>query len=127
MLNEIIDTRQVAGEGPRRWFTDAYFDLIIWYDRDRTTIKGFQLCYDKEREERALTWRREAGFDHKRIDDGDITGRMKMTPILVPDGSFDYTSIAGQFLRESTKLDPEIRAFVYNTLMHYPKDQYGRP
>lgn len=127
MLNEIADTRQIPAEGTRRWFTDAYFDLIVWYDRDGTSIAGFQLCYDKDRHERALTWHREAGFDHRRIDDGDITGGMKMTPILIPDGRFDYTTVATRFRRESTGIDPDIRAFVYNALMHYPKDPHGGP
>jgi hypothetical protein len=121
MLNEIANPRQVPGEGPRRWFSDPYFDLIVWYREDGSSIDGFQLCYDKEREERALTWRRDTGFDHKRIDDGEVTGRMKMTPVLVPDGSFDYSGIAERFRRESEKIDPEIRDFIYERVMNYPR------
>jgi hypothetical protein len=120
MLNEIANPRQVPGEGPRRWFTDSYFDLILWYEGDSSSIAGFQLCYDKEREERALTWRRGEGFDHKRVDDGEVSGRMKMTPVLVPDGAFDFTSVAERFRRESETIDPEIRDFVYAKVMGYP-------
>ena len=54
MLNEIANLRQISEEGHRRWFTDSYFDLIVWYERDGATLAGFQLCYDKEGEERAL-------------------------------------------------------------------------
>jgi len=121
MLSEIANPRQVPGEGARRWFTDSYFDLIVWYEREGSAIAGFQLCYDKEREERALTWLRGKGFDHKRIDDGEVTGRMKMTPVLLPDGAFDYTAIAERFRRESESIDPEIRDFVYDTVMRYPR------
>jgi hypothetical protein len=119
MLSEIANPRQVPGEGLRRWFADRYFDLIVWYEREGAAIAGFQLCYDKEREERALTWRRGTGYDHKRIDDGDITGRMKMTPVLIPDGTFDYKAVAERFRRESETIDPEVRELVYKKLTNY--------
>jgi hypothetical protein len=119
VLFEVRNTRQIENEGLRRWFTDPYFDLIVWYDREGTAIAGFQLCYDKERDERALTWRRGQGFDHKRIDDGEVSGRMKMTPVLVPDGTFDYAAIAERFRRESRKIDPEVREFVHKKLTSY--------
>jgi hypothetical protein len=121
MLNEIANTRQIPGEGRRRWFSDRYFDLIVWYDREGAAVAGFQLCYDKEREERALTWRRDTGYDHKRVDDGDITGRIKMTPVLIPDGIFDYKAIAERFHRESETIDPQIRELVYTRLTNYPQ------
>ncbi len=131
MLNEITNPRQVPGEGPRRWFSDSYFDLIVWYEQEGTAISGFQLCYDKDRDERALTWRRGQGFDHKRIDDGDVSGRMKMTPVLIPDGFFDHAAIAERFHRESKKIDPQIRDLVYEKLSTYPQylhgDLHGEP
>ena len=55
MLAEIRNARQIAGEDFRRWFTDEEFDLIVWYGDDRSLV-GFQLCYDKQDRERALTW-----------------------------------------------------------------------
>ena len=123
MLIEIENPRQIENEGPRRWFTDKYFDLIVWYEKKGKAITGFQLCYDKGRMERALTWRPNLGFSHERIDDGDWPGRMKMTPILVPDGAFDHTSIAERFRRSSRKIDPEIGEFVYQKVMHYPQSE----
>ena len=119
MLTEVRNTRQVANEGRRRWFTDSYFDLIVWYVRGETEIAGFQLCYDKQRDERAVTWHRGEGFDHKRIDDGEVAGRMKMTPVLVPDGTFDCAAVAERFSRESRKIDPEVREFVHERLTGY--------
>ena len=119
MLSEVRNTRQIENEGRRRWFTNSYFDLIVWYERDAAAIAGFQLCYDKEREERALTWRRGEGYDHKRIDDGEVSGRMKMTPVLVPDGIFDYKAVAERFRRESETIDPEVRELVYRKLTDY--------
>ena len=119
MLSEIANPRQIREEGPRRWFTDTYFDLIVWYRRDSSEISGFQLCYDKQRKERALTWHRKRGFDHKRIDDGEVSGRMKMTPVLVPDGTFKSAIIAERFRRESVDIDPAIRDLVYSRLTNY--------
>jgi hypothetical protein len=119
MLSEIQDPRQIENEGLRRWFTDEYFDLIVWYEKDGTEVTGFQLCYDRGYKERALTWRRGEGFNHERIDDGELPGRMKMTPVLVPDGVFDHTSIAERFRRSSGQIDPEIQEFVYEKVIHY--------
>jgi len=119
MLSEIQNPRQIGNEGPRRWFTDEDFDLILWYEKEGTGVTGFQLCYDKGRKERALTWWNGQGFTHKRIDDGEVPGRMKMTPVLVRDGAFDHTSIAERFRCSSGQIDPEIREFVYDKMMHY--------
>jgi hypothetical protein len=116
MLSEIRNPRQVPGEGQRRWFTDEYFDLIVWHDGDGLPT-GFQLCYDKNDRERALTWRSGRGYSHERVDDGEIPGRAKMSPVLVPDGSFARSTIAALFLEDSGAIDPEIRRFVHARLL----------
>ena len=87
MLREILNVSQVPGTHSR-WFASTFLDLIVWYDKDMA-ITGFQLCYDKGREEKALTWRRDSGYSHNKIDDGEGRAyRQKMTPILVADGVF---------------------------------------
>ena len=63
LLRELADIRQVPGEPRRRWFSSPDLDLIVWLD-DADTMLGFQLCYDKSRGERALTWRADRGYDH---------------------------------------------------------------
>jgi hypothetical protein len=119
MLTELSNPRQIAGEGYRRWFMDDYFDLIVWYGDDRSLI-GFQLCYDKKDRERALTWTREGGFHHNRIDDGETPGHPKMTPVIIADGAFDKNPIAERFKTESVKIDPVVAGFVHETVMSYP-------
>ncbi len=42
MIVEKKDARQIENEGFRRWFTDDFFDLIVWYENKEIT--GFQLC-----------------------------------------------------------------------------------
>jgi len=119
MLHEIMGARQVLGEGRRRWFTSENFDLIVWYGDDDCII-GFQLCYDKSAGEHAVTWRRERGFIHERIDDGEIAGRAKMTPVLVADGAFDSQRIIARLSAEISDIDPEIVRLVLGTLKNYP-------
>ena len=95
--SEIEDTRQIPGEGIRRWFRDEELDLIIWYD-DNRIMEGFQLCYDKSNHERALTWRRPNSYQHHAIDTGGpATGGPKMSPVLVADGVVDAARIEREY------------------------------
>jgi hypothetical protein len=121
MLREINNVRQIVGEPSRRWFTDARLDLVVWTDRGQTV--GFQLCYDKQHGERAVTWKADSGFKHNAVDTGeDRPGRYKATPILVADGSFDPQGVAADFLEQSGDLDPGSRDFIYMKLLEYPSD-----
>ncbi len=119
MLREIKDVRQVRGEGRRRWFSSLYFDLIVWYD-NAGRLDGFQLTYDKTVHERALTWRAGRGFQHERVDDGEIPGQAKMTPILVPDGVFDVEAVVARFREESREMDTVIARLVLEILEKFP-------
>ncbi len=119
MLSEIRNPRQVPAEGFRRWFTDEYFDLIVWYNDDGRLI-GFQLCYDKEERERVVTWTLAHGFQHDRIDSGEVPGRAKMTPIIVADGAFNAAPIAERFKEASANIEPGIASFVSERLNEYP-------
>jgi len=135
MLVEIVGARQIPAEGFRRWFTDDYFDLIIWYDRPSTsgavvgnldTLKGFQLCYDKTGKERALTWTSEHGFRHNRIDSGEVPGHAKMTPVIIADGEFNHDAVAELFKGEAAQIEPALADFVYEAVKSYPR-RPGQP
>lgn len=118
MLYEVKNVRQHKNEGFRRWFTDKDFDLIIWYDNN--IINGFQLCYNKNEYERALTWTNaDNTFFHNKIDNGEIPGGFKESPILVADGLFDKVKIANKFKESSKQIDQEISKFVYNKILEY--------
>lgn len=119
MLKELNNVRQIKGELKRRWFFDDYFDLIVWFE-GRKEIFGFQLCYDIKKYERALTWRKDSGYSHNRIDSGEYGGlRMKASPILVQDGYFNKVEIARRFLKESEEIDQKISNFVYKKIEAY--------
>lgn len=107
MLYEVQCRSDLDGEPyRRRWFTDDFFDLFVWYADDRQVL-GFQLCYDKPGNEHALTWRRDAGFSHRRVDDGDRCQR-NATEWLMPDGVFSGSRLLARFLAESRAVDPDL-------------------
>jgi len=84
MFSETPNVRQIKGEPRRRWFSDEDLELIVWFGED-DRIVGFQLCYEIEKQPKALTWRESGGFLHSGIDDGENRGRHhKATPILIP-------------------------------------------
>lgn len=119
MLIEIKDVKQHEDDDFRRWFTDEFFDLIVWYN-PKNRVTGFQLCYDKDQKERALTWRVSSGFSHTKIDDGETPGQAKMTPILMADGHFSKKSVAERFMSNSREIDQKVAHFVYKKLLDYP-------
>ena len=112
-MREVHPTRQVPGEAYRRWFSSAELDLIVWCDSLGAPV-AFQLCYDKGREERALTWEPATGLVHSAVDDGESGAgmRYKATPVLEPDGPLDIPRVAARFAASSDELPLDIAAFV---------------
>jgi hypothetical protein len=112
-VQEVLRARQVPGEPPRRWFSSSELDLIVWCDDAGAPI-AFQLCYDKGRRERALTWEPATGLIHSAVDDGERTVgmRYKATPILEPDGPLDIPRVAERFRAARPGLPPDIADFV---------------
>lgn len=118
MLYEAPCRPDIAGEpNRRRWFTDDFFDLFVWYTAAGEVL-GFQLCYDKLQDQHALTWRSDLGFTHKRVDDGGRT-RRQATEWLLPDGSFNCDPILTRFLRESARVDPDIVSLIADRIREY--------
>ena len=120
-MRELPDIRQIPGEPRRRWFNSPELDLIVWLDEDDRP-SGFQLCYDKLRGERALTWRAGRGYDHAAVDSGeDMPTKYKGTPILVADGLFESDRVKEDFLEASAEVPEDIRNFVAAVLERYPR------
>jgi len=117
MLKEIISTKHPA-KSTRKWFSDDYFDLIVWIDQNGA-ISGFQLCYDKFEKERALTWTKKDGYRHERIDDGESSPTKNLSPILVPDGICPTQEIIELFLLNSAEIDSQLRSFIVDKLRGY--------
>ena len=114
MLREILIVKQDNPALRRRWFESDYFDLFIWQDL-AGSFKRFQLCYDVERNERALIWGQDEGFFHDGVDHGDGgygRGGHGQTPIFVPDGKFDSGTVVPRFTREAAQIPVDVRDFV---------------
>lgn len=111
--------RQIRGESKRRWFSDSEWDLIVWQDSAGSVV-GFQICYDRTLDEHALTWNRDSGFAHQRIDDGeDRLLHHKQSPILVSDGEVDIRELTSAFVEKSRSMDPELARFIRVQLKRY--------
>jgi hypothetical protein len=82
-------------------------------------IIGLQLCYDKGSEQKALTWLKEDGYQHSRIDDGDNPGKMKASPVLEANGHFDREGIGRRFHENQGDIPEKIADFVYRKMMNY--------
>lgn len=104
----------------RRWFEDDFFELIVWFDSS-DAIHGFQLCYPRYGDERALTWKQEIGFLHEKIDDSRVFGSMPATAILVPDGIFPAELVLNEFKKRSKEIEGEIAQFILEKLNEYKK------
>lgn len=116
MLREIKNVRQIPGEPSRRWFNCEEMDLIIWHELG--TIIGFQLCYDKKEEEKALSWKAETGLVHEKVDNGELRdGHYKATPILIQNGKYNVENIRINFLKYSVNISDEVRSFVLHCLV----------
>lgn len=125
-MREKLKLRQIPGEPRRRWFTSNDFDLIVWL-ADEQSFSGFELCYDKQHDERALVWSKSAGFRHMAVDDGEQRpGKYKATPILVADGLFDARRICAAFRDASHSLPKEVAAYVLQALEQYPQHAAGQ-
>lgn len=91
-------------------------DLIVWQESEGKAI-GFQLCYDKDLYEKAITWTDGNKSVHAAIDSGEGSGmKHNESPILVADGAPDYSYIAESFLINSGKLPLEVIDLVMRIL-----------
>lgn len=112
MLREIETLNDRESGHRKRWFNDSSMDLIIWYGSGDQFVR-FQLCYDKNLREHALSWNDTNGFSHHRVDDGESSsGGHKKTPILGPDGSIDAAKIVANFRELSSSVDESVVSFI---------------
>lgn len=116
MLYEINHVDQKEADWQRRWFFDREMDLLLWL-RDGE-IRGFQLCYDKTGDPRALTWFAERGFAHNRVEERDEKrGVFRGSPLLLRNGVWDPRRLAAQFQSKSAGLEAGIATFVYEKIL----------
>ena len=114
---------QPADDVPRRWFADETFELIVWFD-EHGRIFGFQLCYNRTRLERALTWTAKGGYAHNRVDDGEASPVRNRTPILLTQEEVAECTGLERFRAACTDIDPLISDFVEERVQAYCDRHY---
>ena len=117
----------VAGDRDRRWISDDYFDLVLWYEADREQVYGFQLCYGKPLDERALTWICERGFTHQAIDSGEASPMSNRTPVLTAGSTFPAEQVRAEFEARSASLPEELRQFILSKIDEYVRSPGRAP
>ena len=115
MLREIKSVRQIPGEPTRRWFNSEEMDLIVWQQNE--DILGFQLCYDKTNNEKAVSWKQGLGLMHEDVNNDDVRdGPYKGTPVLTQNEFYDLEKIKTDFIKYSEMLPDEVKSFILETL-----------
>ena len=101
----------------RRWFSSSDVDLIVWFSETQS-VTAFELYYDKNINEHVLIWRKEKGFSHQAVDDGEQKPALnyKEAPILIPDGIFDPERIRKLFERLQEELPATVAKIVRQEL-----------
>ena len=95
-------------------------DLFVWFG-ETDQIVGFQLAYDKPHMEKVITWKRQGGFLHSRIDDGSRAGRHPSAPLMVGDGAFQATLVLNEFRQRAMEIDMRVAAFVAKKVAEFPR------
>jgi hypothetical protein len=118
MLSEVTNLSQHDAGAHRRWFHDEFFDLYVW-ENYAGEVQGFQLCYAKADQQRALRWSQERGYNHEGVDSPEDKPGRAMSAIFIADGLFDPDGIGAKFEHESEPLPPRVRNFVLDKIKGY--------
>jgi len=102
----------------KRWYQDDYFDLFTWQD-ETDQITSFQLCYDRLKYERVISWDCERGFAHYRVDDGESSPYKNMSPVFVINSALPSDEVLTQFAQSSKQINQDMSAFVIQKINEY--------
>ena len=115
MLKEINKIKKNDGEENKRWFSDDFFDLMVWQENGQ--ISAFELSFNKADEEHSISWKKGGKLSHFRVDDGEKPGRLKQTPILITIHESGFRKIIKRFFEDSAEIDETISHFVLQILL----------
>ena len=122
MLKENKTVRQREKEGFRRWFVNDYFDIIIWYTNINSKLKGFQVCYSRNKAEKAFTWEPNSVSSHYVSDSGFEKGRPSFgTAILIGHAGKIHEIVINRLIKEQGELDNDILDFIVDKINEYNK------
>jgi len=118
MLVEIPNVKQYEPNLHRRWFQNAFFDLYVW-SNDVDELFGFQLCYEKGGDQRALRYSHGLGFQHEGVDQPEDKPGRSMSAIFVANGALDADALCARFALDAIEIPASVRAFVIEQLGKY--------
>lgn len=118
MLTEIRNINQYDPDRQRRWFQNAFFDLYIWSSHAGELL-GFQLCYEKDGDQRALRYSSESGYQHEGVDQPEDKPGRSMSAIFVANGALDANALGARFAQDAIEIPARIRDFVVERLGNY--------
>lgn len=81
------------------WYCDDDWDLVVWVNADQSP-RGFQICYDRDEEEKALTFAN-GEFSHELVDDGMDSPNTNHSPTLENKVPFNAKKILKEFESKS--------------------------
>jgi hypothetical protein len=123
MLKEFEKVRQREGEGFRRFFSDGYFELMVWYDEGGKAITGFQLAYDVKSRERVLTYKADEGrvmrSHHYNTGNAFELHGSAWSSVLAGDAGRLDERVLDRFLIAARHIEPEILEYVKNYLKDF--------
>ncbi len=118
MLIEIPNVKQYEPDRHRRWFQNAFFDLYVW-NSHAGELLGFQLCYEKGGDQRALRYSGELGYQHEGVDQPEDKPGRSVSAIFVANGALDAGALGARFAQDAIQIPASIRDFVIEKLGKY--------
>jgi hypothetical protein len=116
---EYQNVGQRIEEGFRRYFTSKPLRLWLWYLEDRVSLKGFQLLWGEDDNEKAITWNEDNTFSYKEVSEEGWVGRK--TQVLNEDAGKVHPLLIPIFERYAANIDKEIVDFIIAKIMESAK------
>jgi len=119
-LVENKEVRQREDEGYRKWFLNSFFEVILWYQKNREDFIGFQFCYSRNNNERAFTWTDQFASNRMVSDTFFEKGVSHMsTGVLKGEGGVIPEEIIEKFDSEAAILDASMKVFIIDKIRNY--------
>ena len=117
MLREIKNITQMPGQHARRWFNDEFLDLFVWQDDDGH-ITGFQLCFDKDTNERALLYSELDGYSLHDVQ-GEESSLDMGSPVLARAAELPCPRLLALLAERGGGIDKRVLRYVTKKLEAY--------
>lgn len=118
MLREIGYIKQTPGQLFRRWFNDELLDLFVWQE-EGGRITGFQLCFDKQADERALTYSEADGYALHNVHTEESSLDMG-SPVLRRGAELPFPHLLALLAERGAGIDSRVFRYVMEKLEAYP-------